>query len=154
MEFLSAPIGSQIQVNGKERFLPRAYLHQPLEQFFEGLRNKKIIGSKCGACGRVYLPPRMICERCFAKTEDWVDLPETGSVETYTEAYVKVGYDGDLEELPRPEIIAMVKHDNADTCLAARLDTERAEVGMRVQVVWNDAPEGVLDAISCYRPLG
>lgn len=125
-----------------------------MEQFFEGLRKRKIMASKCSACGRVYLPPRMICERCFVKTEDWVELPETGSVETYTEAHVKVDADGNLEELTKPEIIAMVKHDNADTCLAARLDAESAEVGMRVQVVWNDAPEGVLDAISCYRPLG
>jgi uncharacterized OB-fold protein len=66
---------------------------------------------------------------------------------------VAVGANGELEDLPKPEIIAMVKHDEADTCLAAELDAASAEVGMRVQVVWNDAPEGVLDAISCYRPL-
>jgi hypothetical protein len=124
-----------------------------MEHFFEGLRQRKVLASKCGVCGRVYLPPRMICERCFVKTEEWVEVPETGSVETYTEAHVAVGANGELEDLPKPEIIAMVKHDEADTCLAAELDAASAEVGMRVQVVWNDAPEGVLDAISCYRPL-
>ncbi len=123
-----------------------------MEQFFDGLKQKKIIASKCGTCGRVYLPPRMICERCFVKTEEWVELPETGTVETYTQAHVKVGANGDLEDLPEPEIIAMVKHDGADTCLAAKVDAPSTTVGMRVKAVWNDAPEGPLDAIACYRP--
>jgi len=123
-----------------------------MEQFFDGLKQRKVLASKCGACGRVYLPPRMICERCFVKTEEWVELPETGTVETYTQAHVRVGYDGNLEDLPEPEIIAMVKHDGADTCLAARVDAASVNVGMRVKAVWNEAPEGVLDAIACYEP--
>ncbi len=124
-----------------------------MERFFEGLRDRKIVACKCGVCGRVYLPPRMVCERCFVRTEEWVELPATGRVETYAEAHVKVAGNGDLEELDKPEIIAMVRHDDADTCICARLDAESAEVGMRVQVVWNEAPESALDAISCYSPL-
>ena len=124
-----------------------------MEQFFDGLKQKKIVASKCGACGRVYVPPRMICERCFAKTEEWVELPETGTVETYTMAHVKIAENGDLEDLPEPQIIAMIKHDGADTCIAARVDAQNCSVGMRVKAVWNDAPEGVLDIISAYRPL-
>lgn len=123
-----------------------------MEQFFDGLKEKKIIASKCGKCGRVYLPPRMICERCFTKTEEWVELPETGTVEAFTEAHVKVDSNGELEDLPEPEIIALIKHDEADTCLAATVEARNASVGMRVKAVWNDAPKGVLDAISCYRP--
>ncbi len=123
-----------------------------MEQFFDGLRQRKIIASKCGTCGRVYLPPRMICERCFVKTEEWVELPETATVETYTQAHVKVGASGDLEDLPAPEIIAMVKHDGADTCLAVKVEAPAASVGMRVKAVWNDSPEGVLDAIAHYVP--
>lgn len=123
-----------------------------MERFFEGLRNRKMVASKCGVCGRVYLPPRMICERCFEKTEEWVELPETGAVESFTQAHVQVGYNGDMEALTEPEIIALIKHDNADTCVCAKLDAESAEVGMRVRVVWNEAPESVLDTISCYSP--
>ncbi len=123
-----------------------------MEQFFDGLKARKIIASKCSECGRVYLPPRMICERCFAKTEEWVELPETGTVETYTQAHVTVGATGDLDDLPEPEIIAMIKHDGADTCLAAQVDAASATVGMRVKAVWNDAPEGPLDAIAFYAP--
>ena len=124
-----------------------------MEQFFDGLKERKIIASKCVSCGRVFLPPRMICERCFIKTEEWVELPQTGTVEALTEAHVEVGPDGELKDLPSPEIIALVRHDEADTCLAARLEAKNASAGMRVRVVWNDVPEGVLDAISCYEPV-
>ncbi|OFW59385.1 MAG: hypothetical protein A2W01_08885 [Candidatus Solincola sediminis] len=124
-----------------------------MEQFFDGLKQKKILASKCAACGRVYLPPRMICERCFDKTEEWVELPETGTVETYTMAHVGVADNGELEDLPEPQIIAMVKHDGADTCMAVRVDAQDCNVGLRVKAVWNAEPDGVLDALSAYRAL-
>ncbi len=124
-----------------------------MEQFFDGLKEGKFMGSKCPACGRVYLPPRMICERCFVKAEDWVELPDTGTVETFTVASIKVADNGDLEDLQSPEVIAMVKHDGADTCLAARLEGDNAAVGMKVQAVLNTAAENVLDILSAYRPV-
>jgi hypothetical protein len=124
-----------------------------MEQFFDGLKERKIMASKCGLCGRVFLPPRMICERCFAKTEEWVEIPETGTVEAFTAAHVRVGPDGELADLPEPQLIALVKHDEADTLLVAGLVAKNASAGMRVRVVWNETPSGALDAISCYEPM-
>ena len=125
-----------------------------MEQFFDGLKERKLVAVKCGECGRVYLPPRMICERCFVKNEEWVEIPETGTVLTYTVAHVRVGDSGDLEDLDEPQVIAMVRHDGADTCITARCDAANCSAGMRVQVVWNDSADSVLDAISSYRPIG
>jgi uncharacterized OB-fold protein len=122
-----------------------------MEQFFDGMKEGKILASRCPACGRVYLPPRMICERCFAKADEWVELPETGTVETFTEAHVQLAQNGELEDLASPEIIAMVKHDGADTCVAARLEGGKASVGMRVKAVLNPSADNVLDLLSGYR---
>ena len=33
-------------------------------KFFNNLKKKKIIGNKCGSCGRMQLPPREICAEC------------------------------------------------------------------------------------------
>lgn len=125
-----------------------------MENFYNGMKEGKILGSKCPVCGRVFLPPRMVCERCFAKADAWVELPATGTVEAYTRASVKVAENGDLVDLEAPEIIAMVKHDGADTCIAARLDGAEAEIGMRVEAVLNPGAENVLDLLAAYRPLG
>ncbi|RJP31826.1 MAG: Zn-ribbon domain-containing OB-fold protein [Actinobacteria bacterium] len=122
-----------------------------MEQFFDGMKEGKILASRCPACGRVYLPPRMICERCFAKAEEWVELPETGTVETFTEAHVKLAPNGTFEDIDGPEIIAMVKHDGADTCIAARLEGGGVSVGMRVKAVLDPSAENVLDLLAGYR---
>jgi uncharacterized OB-fold protein len=124
-----------------------------VENFFDGLKEGKFMASKCPSCGRVYLIPRMICEHCFTKAEDWVELPDTGTVESFTVANVKVAVNGDLEDLASPEVIAMVKHDGADTCLAARLETDKPAVGMLVQAVLDTSAENVLDILTAYRPV-
>jgi len=125
-----------------------------MENFYDGMKEGKILGSKCPACGRVYLPPRMICERCFTKADEWVELPATGTVQACTRAYVQVAENGDLVDLEATEIIAMVKHDGADTCIAARLEGDDASIGMRVEAVLNPDAENVLDLLAAYRPLG
>lgn len=125
-----------------------------METFFEGLRKGKVLGSKCPVCGRVYLPPRMICERCFVKTEEWVELPASGTVKTFTRAFVKVAENGELTELDATQTIAMVQHDGADTCIAARLESETPFIGMRVEAVIDPGSENVLDILTAYRPLG
>ncbi len=125
-----------------------------MENFYDGMKEGKILGSKCPACGRVFLPPRMICERCFARAEEWVELPATGTVQACTKAAVSVAENGDLVDLEAPEIIAMVKHDGADTCIAARLEGDDASVGMRVEAVLNPDADNVLDLLAAYRPAG
>ena len=126
-----------------------------MEKFFDGLKGGKFMGVKCPACGRVYLPPRMICESCFKKTEEWVELPDTGTLVSFTLASVKVDRDGELRDLQEPQLVGMVKHDGADTCLVARLeemDPQGVEVGMKVKAVLKEDPKGALDILSHYRP--
>ena len=125
-----------------------------MEVFYDGLREGKIMGSKCPACGRVSLPPRMICERCFVKAEEWVELPSTATVQACTTASVQVAENGDLVDLDAPEIIAMVKHDGADTCIAARLEGKEAAVGTKVEAVIDTGAENVLDLLASYKAVG
>lgn len=125
-----------------------------MEHFFDGLKEGRIRGSKCPSCGRVYLPPRMICERCFSKADEWVELPATGTVLACTKASVKVGENGEMEDLASPELIAMVKHDGADTCIVGRLEGDDASVGMKVEAVLEPGAENALDRLAGYRSAG
>lgn len=124
-----------------------------MEYFFDGMKEGKLRGAKCPKCGRVTLPPRMICEVCFVKAEDWVDLPLEGTVVSFTKASVKVGANGQLEDLPAPEYIVMVKHDGADTCVAARLEGSSCSVGMKVSAVIDAGAENALERLSGYKPV-
>lgn len=123
-----------------------------MERFFDGMKEGKLRASRCPECGRVFLPPRMVCERCFARAEEWVEVPATGTVDSFTEAHVKLASNGALEDLGQAEIIAMVKHDGADTCVVAKLEGASAAVGMRVKAVLDPAAENMLDLLAGYRP--
>lgn len=128
-----------------------------MERFFDGMREGRMMGVKCPECGRIYLPPRMICERCFAKNQEWVELPSRGTVESFTVAFVEVAEDGELADIDPPRVIAMVKHDGADTCIAAPVDglePEKAEVGMKVEAVLDPEAENALELLAGYRPAG
>ena len=124
-----------------------------MEYFFDGLKEGVLRASKCPKCGRVFLPPRMVCEICFVKNEDWVDVPLEGTVVSFTRASVKVGADGRLEDLPAPEYIVMVKHDGADTCIAGRLEGDSCSIGIKVSAVIDAGAESPLERLSGYKPV-
>jgi uncharacterized OB-fold protein len=81
-------------------------------EFFAALEQGRIIGRRCPSCGRVLLPPRPFCDRCYVDTEDWIEVAATGVLETFTIVYVKFG------GLPDPPYaIAYVRLDGADTAI-------------------------------------
>lgn len=48
------------------------------------LSEKKLVGSRCTACGALYLPPRAICPRCHASSMEWVELGGRGRLAAFT----------------------------------------------------------------------
>jgi hypothetical protein len=49
-------------------------------RFFEGLKDKKIYGTRCKECKRVLVPARSFCPRCFVTTDEWVEVKEEGTL--------------------------------------------------------------------------
>lgn len=121
-----------------------------MEYFFDGMKEGKLRASKCPKCGRVFVPPRMVCEICMVKNEDWVELPLEGTVVSFTRAFTRMGANGQLEDLASPEIIAMVKHEGADTCLVGSLKGSDCSVGMKVKAVIDSGAENPLGLLAGY----
>ncbi|MBI2966998.1 MAG: Zn-ribbon domain-containing OB-fold protein [Bacteroidetes bacterium] len=75
---------------------PVHYSYTPGEaglKFFTNLKEKGVFtGAKCSCCGKVYVPPRIYCEECFEEITDFIKLPATGSIESFT--IVKEDIDG------------------------------------------------------------
>jgi hypothetical protein len=96
----------------------------------------------------------MFCERCFADLEVWVEVPNRGTVFTYTVLF------RDLDEKPLdpPKIVAYVKLDGADGGLVhymGGVEPDTVYIGMPVEAVFKDAAEregSVLD-IRYFRPV-
>jgi uncharacterized OB-fold protein len=39
---------------------------------------------KCKVCGKMFFPPRLVCDQCGAEEFETVQLPETGELVTFT----------------------------------------------------------------------
>jgi uncharacterized OB-fold protein len=59
-----------------------------IEQFFKSISQKRLMGGKCRKCGKVHLPPRPLCDNCLSTDFEWVELPKTGRLLTYTIIHV------------------------------------------------------------------
>jgi uncharacterized protein len=95
------------------------------------LTKKKLLGSKCPACGSTYATPRGHCMDCGSKTE-WMELPHEGKVHTYTTCYF--GGEEFLNETPFTLIL--VEWPEVNTFFLSRLigvAPEDVQVGMPVR---------------------
>jgi uncharacterized OB-fold protein len=117
-------------------------------RFFIELRdNKRLLGIKCPQCGRVMMPPRGFCERCFVKADEGVEVGPEGTIEAFTITMEK--WPGNPDP---PFAVAYVKLDGADTAMlnyVTGLDfsdlNETAndlKIGTRVKAVFKEEREG------------
>jgi uncharacterized protein len=123
--------------------------------FLRGLAEGRLLGQRCPACGKVYIPPRGACPTDGVPTADEVDLPDHGIVTTF--CVVNVDFPG--QRVTAPYVAAAVLLDGADIPfqhLILGCDPGEVRMGMRVQAVWK--PPGqwgtTLENIDHFRPAG
>ncbi|MFW6113727.1 MAG: Zn-ribbon domain-containing OB-fold protein [Actinomycetota bacterium] len=125
-----------------------------LSKFYCELRdNGKIWANRCPSCEAVFVPPKAKCIYCYKNLNDWVELPGTGTLESYT----VVRYEEPVVH-PRkaPFIYGVVKMDGADTGLVHfidEVDLDDLKVGMRVEAVMEEEREGNILDIKHFRPI-
>ncbi len=95
-------------------------------------------GSKCSACGAIFLGSRKICSRCAARDQmETIRLADTGTLYTY--AIVHRSFPG----VDVPFVSAVVDLDGGGTVKGNLMDIEpdpdRITFGMPVKVVYRDA---------------
>lgn len=124
-------------------------------RFYITLRDEKqIMGTKCTACNKVFLPPRKVCPSCFAENTEWIKLSDEGTVLSFTVArrrFAAIPQDKKL-----PVIWGLVKLDGADTAMLHYLDgvkPENVSIGMRVKAVFADQRRGTIRDISHFQPV-
>lgn len=132
-------------------------------KYLEGLKQGKILGVRCPQCHRIVAPPRAFCELCFRPVNDWVELPDTGKINTYSVSYVN----WDATRRLSPEVPAVIEIDGASPGigilhLMGEVGNTLEEITMRlkadapVQAVWKPAQEreGAITDIRYFRPIG
>jgi len=128
-----------------------------LYHFYDCLRDEgKLVTTKCSKCGHIPWPPRQICPECLSMDYEWVDMPKTGKIASWTAAYA--GMPPELMS-KAPIVYALVDFDNGLRMSTAILECapEEAKTGMEVELVVGDVQpdqQGRRRVAPYFKPVG
>lgn len=114
-------------------------------RFYRGLRDDKtIFGTRCRVCKKVLVPARSFCAACCKEMDDWVELPDRGTLAGWSKTPTPDGYHA-----------ALIALEGADNALVHRLrscDFARAQMGMKLAALWAAERKGAITDIVCFVP--
>ncbi|MDD5234149.1 MAG: Zn-ribbon domain-containing OB-fold protein [Syntrophales bacterium] len=147
-----------LYITSGEMYQPYRYTLSSLSGRFltEIKEKKKFLGVKCPECGRVYVPPRAVCGRCYARMNEMVQVSDEGEVVAC--AIVEFGFVDPSTgiERPVPYGTAFIRLDGADTALSHFLDCvdrEKLKVGARVRAVFEEERTGSIMDIKHFEVI-
>lgn len=114
--------------------------------------NQRIMGTRCPTCEKVYVPARSACKYCYSLLDQWVEVSDTGALQTYTIA----GQVNGVQPVAPPIVYGIILLDGASTGLVHMLsgvEFERLAIGMRVKAVFAAERTGSIMDIQYFRPL-
>lgn len=116
-----------------------------LQKFLESLKEGKIYANKCPKCGRMLLPPRVLCGRCHVRMGDFIELSTKGTLLSYN-LVVDPVYDsatGQMREVPYAT--GTVVLDGGPDCsffhYLEEKDVTKLKPGLRMEVVFKPKSE-------------
>jgi len=68
------------------------------KEYNEALKQNKLLGLKCRACGAITALPKMVCRQCTSSDMEILELKGTGKIKTFTTVYV--ASEGREDEVP------------------------------------------------------
>lgn len=137
-----------------------------MEEYVQGLKEKKLIGSLCPGCGKVIVPPRNLCGRCHRRMDKRIVVSDKGTITSFVVSppirkgvYKVLGQDPvEAGLIKEGDIIipVFVRFDGSDSNVNITLigaGPDKVHVGMRVRVVWAQELQGKLSDIEGVEPL-
>lgn len=116
--------------------------------------NKRIMGIKCPKCGRVYVPPRQVCGRCFTKMDEFVEVSNSGILDAFTVVYFSFIDPETGKKKPVPYGYGRIKLHGADSEFLHFLeesDLKKLKIGMRVEAVFEEKRTGSFRDIKYFK---
>jgi uncharacterized OB-fold protein len=107
-----------------------------IEQFYKGISQKRLVGGKCRRCGKIHVPPRPLCNNCLSTEFEWVELPKTGKLLTYTIIHVAPSQFQSMA----PYAVGIVQLENGVNIPGMIKETplEKIKVGMPLKIEFEE----------------
>jgi uncharacterized OB-fold protein len=117
--------------------------------FSDFLGEGKIMGSRCGGCGAIHLPPRPVCPECGRGDAEWIELGGEGVVQAYTVITVPLTRLKDR----CPYAVGVVKLDEGPSISGSILGVaDGGDIAVGSRVTAEFVKEGERTAL-CFRPV-
>jgi len=109
-----------------------------IEQFYKHMLQGKLMAGKCKKCRKVQLPPRPMCDNCFSKEFEWIEIPQKGKLLTYTVIHVAPTQ---FQEMA-PYAVGIVQLENGLRIpgMIRGVALEQMEVGMPLTINFGEYP--------------
>ncbi|MFW9991482.1 MAG: Zn-ribbon domain-containing OB-fold protein [Candidatus Odinarchaeota archaeon] len=109
------------------------------EQYWKGLKERKLLVQKCGKCGEVFFPPRARCPECLSNAFDWTELSGKGELYSWSEIYMPPLAFGDSF------ILGIIDLEERVGRIITRVEAkpEELEIGMRMEIGYVDVAENL-----------
>lgn len=104
-------------------------------EFWEGLKRRQFLVTKCHKCGEVFFPPRSHCPQCLGNDLEWVELSGEGTLYSWTE----VNFAG--PQFDTPFLLGLVDLPRGIGRIAARIvgaESYQLKIGMPVKITYID----------------
>ena len=128
---------------------------RPESMYLRALQQGRLLGARSGNDGKVYFPPREADPATGRELDQFVELPDTGTVTTF--AVINIAFPG--QKMQPPYVVAYILLDGADIPFlheVTEVDAAEVRMGMRVQAVWRPREQWGpgIDNIEHFRPTG
>jgi uncharacterized OB-fold protein len=115
------------------------YADESTQPFWDAALEGRLLGSKCSTCGTFVMPPQPFCYSCQGTAFEWVELPGTGTIFSFT--VVRHPLAPHLAEVV-PYVSGAIELDGTQGAGARMLaniiecDPETVKIGDKVRVVF------------------
>ncbi|MEM0482206.1 MAG: Zn-ribbon domain-containing OB-fold protein [Nitrososphaerota archaeon] len=118
-------------------------------RFWEGLKEGKILATRCRNCGKLHFPPAADCGECLSSDMEWVGLSGRGRLITYS--HVVVRPKSFQEE--QPYTVAIAELEEGVKVLSWLTDVKRKDIriGMELKMVPQQLSDGRIAYV--FKPL-
>ena len=126
-------------------------------KFANGLKQGRILATKCPVDGRCTVPPRIVCPMHHVKQTEWVDQGQRGRLVSAFKINFPM-YDsrtGDLKNWENPIIAVELEGGARMDGWCSETDTSKLKTGMLLEAVWRPPEErrGRADDILHWKPV-
>lgn len=104
--------------------------------------------SKCQKCGKVFFPPRLVCDGCQSRKFKPYDLPQTGAVVSHT--VIRTAPRGFGDEAPYCMGIVELSDGTRILCQIADCEPERLAIGLPVAIEFRKIQEAGESGVIAY----